>query len=123
MNISEDRIRTIFKNERDGKTYYSLGLSKKDKEGNYINGYISCRFPKSATIENKTKIKIYEGWVDFYIKDKITHPYIFINKYEIIEGKEEQPEQTIQAEIPMNYKTEYKTKDDSVVIDDSDLPF
>jgi len=126
MNISEERTKTIFKNEKNGKIYYSLGLSKKDIDGNYINGYINCKFPKSATIEDKTKIKIHEAWLDFYVKDKKTFPYVFINKYEIIEEIQDNTQKNIQEVNEfsnMNIKTEYVTNDSSVNIDNSDLPF
>lgn len=120
MHIEEDRTRIIFKTQNGDNTFYSVGLSKKDKDGNYINGYMSCKFPKDAVIENKTKIKILDGWVDFYVKDKITNPYIFINKYEIIEdGKIVYEKQ----DIPQNVKTDYDDLRSDVQLEDSDLPF
>ena len=85
MNIECEKEKMIFRNEKDGKVFYSIGLSKKDQNGKYTSGYIPCRFPKDTNIENKTKIKILNAWLDFWVDDKkITHPYIFINKYEII---------------------------------------
>lgn len=114
MHIEEDRTRVIFKYTNGDITTYKIGLSKKDKDGNYINGYMNCSFPKGTNLESKTKIKILEGWIDFYVKDKITNPYIFINKYEIVEGNKKE-------EIPQNTKTEYKEND--IQIEDGDLPF
>lgn len=111
MNIECEREKTIYRFEKDGKVFYSTGLYKKDKEGNFINGYISCRFPKGIDVADKTKIKIKEAWLDFYLKDKITNPYIFINKYELVE----------QTELPKNTKTAYD--DSNIVIEDKDLPF
>ena len=85
MNIECDKEKMIFRNEKDGKVFYSIGLSKKNQDGKYTSGYITCRFPKDTNIENKTKIKILNAWLDFWVDDKkITHPYIFINKYEMI---------------------------------------
>lgn len=112
MHIDEDRTRMIFKSQKDDKVFYSIGLSRKDKDGNYINGYMNCSFPKDTEIENKTKIKIVDGWIDFYIKDKITYPYLFINKYEIIND---------ENDIPQNVKSDYE--DNGIEIKDSDLPF
>lgn len=111
MNIETDKIKSIFRYDKDGKAYYSIGLSKKDKDGNYINGYMNCKFPKDTDIATKTKIKIHEAWIDFYTKDKVTYPYIFINKYEIVED--------IKEELPQNTKTDYE----GIVIEDKDLPF
>lgn len=85
MNIECEKEKMIFRNEKDGKVFYSIGLSKKNQDGKYTSGYIACRFPKNTNIENKTKIKILNAWLDFWVDDKkITHPYIFINKYEMI---------------------------------------
>ena len=85
MNIECEKEKMIFRNEKDGKVFYSIGLSKKNQDGKYTSGYMPCRFPKDANIENKTKIKILNAWLDFWVDDKkITHPYIFINKYEIL---------------------------------------
>lgn len=92
MNIQKGDKATVFKNE----TRYTLGLSKKDKDGKYENGYILCKFKKDAEIENKTKIVINEAWISFY-KDKngYTVPYIFINDFTAEEG---------QAPVTDNYQ-------------------
>lgn len=96
MNIENKYAVTIFRNEYEGKALYNVGLSKKDKDGNYVNGSISCRFKKDVSLEDKTKIYIKNAWLDFYKKDKVTVPYIFINEFEkveetIKEAKVEQP--------------------------------
>ena len=114
MNIESDKAKIIFRHEKDDKVFYSLGLCKKDVNGNYINGTISCRFPKDADIPDKAKILVKKGWLDFYVKDKITYPYLFISQYEIEEQKEE-------VEVPQNTKTEYD--DSGIQIGDNDLPF
>lgn len=113
MNIESDKEKTIYRNEVNGKALYSIGISHKKQDGSWENGYMTCRFPKDADIPNKTKIKIVNSWLDFYIKDKVTHPYIFINKYEIVSES---------VEIPQNAKCEYDEKSD-IQITDEDLPF
>ena len=108
MNIECEKEKMIFRNEKDGKVFYSIGLSKKDQNGKYTSGYIACRFPKDANIENKTKIKILNAWLDFWVDDKkITHPYIFISKYEILSD-----------DIP-NVKSNYS--DDGVQLTDEEI--
>lgn len=111
MNLIDEKPKTIFRNEKDGKVFYSLRLSKKDKDGNYINGYVSCKFQKDVNLENKSKIILKDAWLDFYIKDRATNVYIFINKFEKVED----------IEIPQNTKTEYQQQ--SIVLEDKDLPF
>lgn len=108
MNIECDKEKMIFRNENNGKVFYSIGLSKKNQDGKYTSGYITCRFPKDANIENKTKIKILNAWLDFWVDEKkITHPYIFINKYEILSD-----------DIP-NVKSNYS--DDGVQLTDEEI--
>lgn len=112
MNIECEKEKMIFKKTTDKGTFYSIGLSKKDKSGKYTNGYMTCKFQKDTTIEDRTKIKIHEAWLDFYIKDKITYPYIFINKFEIVQ-------ENIQ-EAPQNIKTNY-SKDSDIQLTDDDI--
>ena len=108
MNIECEKEKMIFRNEKDGKVFYSIGLTKKNQDGKYTSGYITCRFPKNANIENKTKIKILNAWLDFWVDDKkITHPYIFINKYEILSD-----------DIP-NVKSNYS--DDGIQLTDEEI--
>ena len=74
--------------------------------------------PPQAIRENKAKILIKESWIDFYIKERITYPYIFINKFEILEEKK--PEDTI--ETPKSTST-YDNENSDIALTDADLPF
>lgn len=111
MNIECERDKTIFRFDNDGRTYYSIGLSKKNQDGTYTSGYMTCRFKKDVELNNQTKIKIKKAWLDFYLVDKVTHPYIFISEFEIANE---------ETKVPQNIKTDYQ---DTIVIDDKDLPF
>ena len=84
MNIENKYPVMIFRNEFEGKALYNVGLSKKDQEGNYINGSIPCKFKKDVEVENKSKIYIKKAWLDFYRKDKQTIPFIFISEFEYV---------------------------------------
>lgn len=96
----------IFSKEYNGNIYYNMGLSKKDQNNKYINGYISCRFRKDIKVDDKKKIYIKDAWLDFYLKDKITVPYVFINEFEYVEDAIE------------------KTKEpEEIIITDEELPF
>lgn len=118
MNIQTDKPKTIYKyTTKDGKEFYSIGLSKKKQDGSYENGFINCRFKKDINLENKTKILIKGGWLDFYVKDRITYPFIFINEFEIVEQKQEEANEF----SAMKTTTEYK--EDEVTLTDADLPF
>jgi len=122
MNIESDKPKTIFKYKtKDGKEFYSIGLSKKKQDGSYENGFISCRFKKDVQLENKTKIQIKSAWIDFYVKDRITNPYIFINEFEIVEQEEKaEPKEEVNEFSTLHAATENQ---DTIQLEDSDLPF
>ena len=76
----------VFAKEYNGRTFYSIGLSKKLQDGTYENGYMDVVFKKGVEVPNKTKINITEGWLTFYNKDKRTVQQIFISKFETESG-------------------------------------
>lgn len=97
----------IFRNEYNGRVYYTFGLSKKNQDGTYEKGYMPCRFRNGVDVPNMTKIMVTKGWIDFYVKDKKTFPYVFISEFEYLD------------DIPVNSND--NVFDDT--FDDSDLPF
>lgn len=84
MKVINEYPVKIFENEYQGKKFYKVGLSKKDQNGNYINGYIDARFRKDADVDASKKIYLKDCWLDFYVKDKATRVYLFINKFEYV---------------------------------------
>lgn len=101
MNIEDSKAKTIYRNEKDGKVFYKLGMPKKNQDGNWEIGYIPCRFQKEVNIADKTKIILKNAWLDYWKKDKITNVYIFINKFEIVED----------IQVPQNTTTDYQSND------------
>ncbi len=122
MQIVSDRNEMIFRNDYNGRPIYTIGLSRKGKDGNYVNGYMICNFKDGIELENRTRIKIKDAWLSFYIKDKATVPTIFINDFEKV--SEPNPEHKEVQEMVND--EHYKTKSDTyeqVEINEDDLPF
>lgn len=109
MNITSDRPIMVFKREYSGRVFYSLGLSKKDRNNNYINGYMACEFRKGVHLDDKTKIYLKNAFITFYLKDKATVPYIKVLNFETVE-------ETIQ-----NSKDIWSEFGEQVAIDDDML--
>lgn len=119
MQIVSDRTEVIYKNVNEGKTFYSIWVSKKNLDGSYTNGYINVKFPKTIELkEDKTLIKIKNAWLDFYLKDKVTIPYIFINEFDILNDMAK--DITTKKEIKND---PYENMGDIVKLTDEDLPF
>lgn len=59
---SDEKGVRIFAKENEGPngkfTLYSLGVNSKNQNGEWVNGYINCKFKKGVSVPNKTKIKI-----------------------------------------------------------------
>ena len=120
MNIENKYPVMVFKNVNDGKVFYSIGLSKKDADGNYVNGYMTCKFKKDVELENQTKIYIKNAFLTFYVKDKITVPYIFISEFETVD-------QTIEKMKNEGVEDPYANFGNSITVEQidemPDLPF
>lgn len=85
MHIKENEEVIIFKND---KGYYSIGLSRKDRNGEYFYGYFPCQFKKDVDVANKSRICIRNAFMSFYLKDDKTMPYIMVTDFDILEKKE-----------------------------------
>ena len=93
--ITEQTPVTIYVNERQTQNgsfkTYSIGVSSKDKDGNWVNGFLPCNFRKGTEIANKSKITITNSFptVRKYT-DKTgterTEIGIFVMDYEVVEG-------------------------------------
>ena len=118
MEIVSNKEEMIFKNEYNDKPFYTIGLSKKDKNGNYINGYMNVNFKKGVELENKTKIKIKNAWLDFYKSDVKTIPVIFISDFEIISDNKKDPFEEFGNSIKSDFDS-----GEQIQITDADLPF
>lgn len=124
MEIVSDREEMIFRKDYNGKPFYSIGLSKKTKNGTYENGYMSVYFKSDVTLRNKTKIMIKSAWLSFNLKENKTYPYIFINDFTITDEGEMQ--ETRNNEVNPFAAMKEKVESDigkQIKIDDNDLPF
>lgn len=119
MEIVSNKEEMIFRNDYNGRPIYSIGLSKKKKDGSYENGYMTVNFKEGTDITDKTKIKIKNAWLSFYLKDKQTVPTIFISDYEIVENVKSKED--VFKDFGENIKTENKLEE--IKITDADLPF
>ena len=91
----------IFRNDYNGKTFYSATISKKLQDGEYENTTINIQFPKSVDLENGTKIDITKAWLTFYLKEKKPVFYIMCTEFEIEDGAELKREPTIPEGFAM----------------------
>ena len=114
MKVIHEYPLKVFESKYQDKTYYKLGISKKDQNGNYINGYLDCRFRKDVEVDTSKKIYIQDAWLDFYVKDKVTHHFLFVNKFEYV------------SDVVKNENAASDPFEDfgnEVVLTDEDLPF
>lgn len=121
MNIKENYIVMVFCKEFEGRKLYSIGLSKKNKNGGYDNGFMSVRFKKDVVVNNKTRIKLKDAWLSFNTNEGKTFPFIFINDFEIVsEANPNKKEENPFEDFGNSIKTEVQ---EQIEIQESDLPF
>lgn len=85
MHIRDGEEVIIFKND---KGYYSIGLSRKDRNNQVFYGYFPCQFKKDVNVENKTRIKLKNAFISFYLKDNETKAYVMILDFQEVEKHE-----------------------------------
>ena len=123
MQIVENYPVTIFRNDTEKGVFYSVGLSKKDINGNYVNGYKNVRFKKGVEVANKTKIYIKKAFLDFYQKENRTIDYIFITDFVTLEEAQQQARKEV---VPYKeHEQIYNPYEDMEQIfkSDDELPF
>ena len=66
--VRDDFSYTVYRNDRNGKTFYKICVKQKDFDGQEKNCYIPISFKKGVEVENKTKIKIKRAIENVYTK-------------------------------------------------------
>ena len=122
MEIISTKEEMIFRNEYEGKVSYKIGLSKKNKEGQYEKGYMAVRFKQDVNLNNQTRIKIKEAWLSFNTHEKKTYPYIFINDFSIVEDERQNGTNEVNPYEYIKAKVESDIGE-QITITDEDLPF
>jgi len=87
MNV-EGKYGYIFHNQKDGKTWYTLSDSSKDKDGNYTNMSWTVRF-KGNVPQDRSKIN-YSGFTSYYKPQDRTFVTLQIMEWEYCEAPQQQ---------------------------------
>lgn len=121
MNIISDRPIMVFKRN----TKYSIGISKKKKDGSYETAYMKIEFNKDVQVEDRQLITIKNAWLDFYNWEyenkKGTTWCIRCSDFEIYNQTTEEPKE-YNPYAEMNTKVEADIGE-QIEITDDDLPF
>lgn len=86
---------TVYAKERatqnGGKfTTYCVGVASKDKDGNWVNGFIDCQFKKDVVVNNKAKIEINNAFYNVSEYNGKKYTKLFITDFTIVEQGEVQ---------------------------------
>lgn len=86
---TDDNGVKVFANEKEGAngkfTTYCLGVNSKNKDGNWTNGYLNCKFKKGVSVANKTRIKINNS---FFVASKSgdkSYVHLMITDFDVME--------------------------------------
>lgn len=86
---TDERGVKVFANEREGANgkfmSYSVGISSKNQSGEWVNGYVNCRFKKGVSVANKTKIKINSSFFVVSKSGDKTYTQLMITDFDVLE--------------------------------------
>lgn len=117
--ITDDRYVTVYRQDKTSQngnpyTQYSLGVSSKNVNDEWVNGFIDCQFKKGVEVPNKAKISIANSFYNVTEYNGKKYYKIFILDFEVVEG----------GEVPQNNPSGEEWMQVPDGIDDSDgLPF
>ena len=72
-------------------TQYSIGVSSKNTEGNWVQGFIECAFRKGTDIPNKAKIEITNSFYTVNEYNGKKYLKLFVLDFNVVEGGEVAP--------------------------------
>ena len=78
--------------EKGKYTLYSMSVSSRDANNEYVNGYLNVRFKKGVSVPNKTKIKINNAFPVVSKSNDKTYVSFMITDFEILESNESKEE-------------------------------
>lgn len=91
--LTDGKPVTVYRKDRqtqNGGTFttYTLGISSKDKDGNWVNGYLDCQFKKGVELYNKAKIDITNSF--FTVSDYQGKKYnkLFVMEFTVADSGE-----------------------------------
>lgn len=89
---TDEKGARIFANTKEGAngkyTLYSMGVSSKDSNNNWVNGYLNVRFKKGVEVGNKSRIKINNAFPVVTKSGDKTYVSFMITDFDVLEGGE-----------------------------------
>ncbi len=103
IKLTTDRLK-VFKNEREGKTWFSFSISNKKQNGEYEYMSKTIKFRKDHEPSDSCDIKINDAFLTFSTSNDKQYDYLMVMDYELL-----------------NEEKSIEKKD--IEITDDDLPF
>ena len=97
---------TVFRHDKNGHTFYSVAVSRKDAQGETQFAYKLVQFKKGVDIADRAKIDIHNAWETFYKnKDGEDVFYVFISDFTMQDGSAAGYQQPPQYQPPQYQRT------------------
>ena len=106
---TDDRPVMVFRDDKGQYPRYSLGISSKTPDGEWIKGYIPCKFKKGVEVENMTKIKINNCFPIASKGEKYVFVSWMITDFDVVDEEKEQASDDFMA-IPEGIQKELPFK-------------
>lgn len=93
---------TVFRHDKEGRTYYSVAVSRRNSNGDTIFGYKPIQFKRGVEVADRVRIDIQKAWETFYLdKEGKAVFYVFVSDFTI------QQESMVGYQQPQQYAPQY----------------
>lgn len=93
---TDDKGVMIFRQDKTSQsgtpyTQYSMGVSSKDTNGEWVNGFVECGFKKGVEVPNKSKISINNAFYTVNEYNSKKYYKVMITDFNILESGQAAP--------------------------------
>lgn len=111
---TDERGAKVWRDDKFGFPKYSIAVSKKDENGEWVKMYLDTKFPKGVEVENGTEVMILDGFFSFNIgKDGKKYICGVVTDWERMDG---------QPKVNQT-QTKFNGIDIPVDVDEDEVPF
>lgn len=87
--ITDNKPVMVFRQDKtsasgNAYTQYSLGISSKNTEGNWVNGFIDCQFKRGVEVANRSQINISNSFFTVNEYNGKKYNRLFVLDFEVV---------------------------------------
>lgn len=94
IRLTSDKLK-IWKNEKDGKVYFTFNIAHRKQDGTYEYMNKICKFMKDKEPSSTCDIKVNDAFLSFYQNGDTKTDYLMIMDYDCLSGTDNIVDETV----------------------------